>query len=87
VKAADVDQQARKFLKHKELSRFFTHSLGHGVGLDVHEAPRLSQRSPDILQEGMVVTVEPAVYLPGKFGIRIEDMVVVTKNGAKILSR
>jgi len=86
VKAADVDQQARKFLKNKGLSRFFTHSLGHGVGLDIHEAPRVSQRSPDILQEGMVVTVEPAVYLPGKFGIRIEDMVVVTKNGARVLS-
>jgi len=87
VRAADVDQQARKFLKNKGLGRFFSHSLGHGVGLDIHEVPRLSQRSPDILQEGMVVTVEPAVYLPGKFGIRIEDMVVVTKNGAQVLSR
>ncbi len=87
IRAAEVDQQARKFLKNNGLDRYFTHSLGHGVGLDIHEAPRLSRRSPDILQEGMIVTVEPAVYLPRKFGIRIEDMVLVTQNGARVLSR
>jgi Xaa-Pro aminopeptidase len=59
----------------------FGHGLGHGLGLDVHEAPRLSTESPDTLAPGNVVTVEPGVYLPGRFGIRIEDDVIVTADG------
>lgn len=86
VRVSEVDLQARKCLAKKGLEEYFGHSLGHGVGLDIHEAPRLSQLSSEILQEGMVVTVEPAVYLPNKFGIRIEDMVLVTKNGCEVLS-
>jgi len=84
---ARIDVAARKSLKAKKLDQFFVHATGHGVGLDIHESPRLSVKSSEILQPGMVITVEPGVYFPGKFGIRIEDMVLVNDNGCEILSR
>ena len=84
--ARDVDYEARNYLKNQRLDKYFGHSLGHGVGLEIHEAPSLSQKSPAVLKENMVVTVEPAVYLPDKFGIRIEDMVLVTQQGCEVLS-
>ncbi len=86
VAVAEVDKEARHYLAKQRLAKYFGHALGHGVGLEVHESPRLSQKSSAILKEGMVVTVEPAVYVPEQFGIRIEDMVLVTKNGCEILS-
>ena len=86
IPASEIDNQARNYLKKQRLSRYFSHSLGHGVGLDIHEGPRISFNSSDTLKSGMIVTVEPGVYIPNKFGIRIEDMVLVTKNGCELLS-
>lgn len=76
-----VDLAARDHLNSCGLGRYFGHSLGHGVGLDVHEQPSLARTSKQILEEGDVVTVEPGVYLPDKGGVRIEDMVLVTRSG------
>jgi len=81
-----VDGAARKILEKNGLGRFFTHSTGHGVGLDIHEAPKLAMGQKEPLLPRMVITIEPGVYLPGKFGIRIEDTVVVTKTGCEILT-
>lgn len=86
VCVAEVDRQARNYLAKHGLAKFFGHALGHGVGLEIHESPRLSQKSSAILKEGMVITIEPAVYIPNRFGIRIEDMVLVKKEGCEILS-
>lgn len=87
LSAAEVDREARDYLKKQRLAKFFGHSLGHGVGLEVHEGPRISQHNTAILKEGMVFTVEPAVYIPHKFGIRIEDMVLVTHDGCEVMSQ
>jgi Xaa-Pro aminopeptidase len=82
----EVDQAARQELKRAKLDRFFTHSTGHGVGLEIHELPRLAAGNDAILQAGMVITVEPGVYLRGKYGVRIEDMLLVTEHGYEVLT-
>jgi Xaa-Pro aminopeptidase len=81
-----VDQAARRELRRAKLDRYFTHSTGHGVGLEVHELPRLAARNEAVLQPGMVITIEPGVYLPAKCGIRIEDMLLVTERGYEVLT-
>jgi Xaa-Pro aminopeptidase len=86
VKAEAVDAAARRILGRYGLSRYFTHSTGHGLGLEVHEIPRLGRGEKTALEEGMVVTVEPGVYLEGIGGIRIEDDVLVSSRGAQDLT-
>jgi Xaa-Pro aminopeptidase len=82
----EVDAAARKLIADANHGDHFGHGLGHGVGLEVHEEPRLSQRSEDTLESGDVVTIEPGVYVPAQFGVRIEDLVVVTEDGHQNLS-
>ena len=84
--AAEVDALARGFLNEHGLGAFFGHGLGHGVGREVHEPPSVSSRSEEVLAPGMVVTIEPGVYFPGKFGIRVEDCFVITDNACQALT-
>ncbi len=82
----EIDHAARQYITQKGFGRFFSHNLGHGVGLEIHEEPHISTKGNSLLRPGMLFTVEPAIYLPGKFGMRIEDMVLVTKTGCEVLS-
>jgi Xaa-Pro aminopeptidase len=86
VRFCDVDRASRQYIAQKGYGGLFGHHLGHGIGLEVHEFPAISPKDEGRLKQGMVFTIEPAIYLPHKIGIRIEDMVLVTKKGAELIS-
>lgn len=87
VSAGALAREANLYFKNNNLGDYVCHGLGHGVGLDIHEAPFLKETSRERLKEGMVVTIEPGLYMPGVGGIRLEDMVLITKNGYEVLTR
>jgi Xaa-Pro dipeptidase len=86
IPAGDIDRAARKEIENAGYGSYFTHRTGHGLGMEGHEPPYMFSENEELLQPGMVYTVEPGIYLPGKYGVRIEDDVVVTSNGAETLS-
>ncbi len=86
MKAKEVDALTRDFIEKAGFGKYYVHSTGHGVGLDIHEMPYISSRSDTLIEDGMVFTIEPGIYIPGAFGIRIEDMVAMVDGKAKVLS-
>lgn len=87
VKCSEVDSIARRIIARNGYKKYFTHGLGHGVGIDIHEPPRLNATNTEELVNRNVVTVEPGIYLPGRFGIRIEDTVIVRNGEPEVLTR
>ncbi len=87
VKCSDADKAARDVITEAGYGEYFRHSTGHGVGIEIHEKPFISPKSTATLRSGNVVTDEPGIYIPGKFGVRIEDMALITENGCKNLTK
>ncbi|MDR0664016.1 MAG: M24 family metallopeptidase [Helicobacteraceae bacterium] len=85
MKASELDRVAREVIASGGYGEAFKHSLGHGVGLDIHEEPFINKRSETTLKEGMIFTIEPGIYIAGEFGVRIEDIVALEKGGARVL--
>jgi Xaa-Pro dipeptidase len=87
VPAQEIDRAARAVIERAGFGKYFTHRLGHGIGLDEHEPSYMVEGNTRPLEEGNVFSVEPGIYLPGEFGVRLEDNVVCTAHGARLLSR
>ncbi len=87
ISCKELDSAVRDYIAKQGFAEYFIHGLGHGVGLEIHELPFVNSRSDIVLKENMVITVEPGIYLPGKFGVRIEDTIVVGKNSGEVLTK
>ena len=85
VSASDIDKAGREVIEKAGYGKYFIHSTGHGVGLDIHELPVIGARSKDIIEENMVFTIEPGIYLPNAFGVRIEDTVIAKSGGVEVI--
>jgi len=86
IEISTIAELSRKYIADKGYAKYFVHNLGHGVGLNIHEDPSVSVNNTDLLRPGMILTIEPAIYLPNRFGIRIEDMILVNEKGCEVLS-
>ena len=86
VRASEVDKVVRDHISREGYGKYFIHSTGHGVGLEIHEPPRLSRVDETVLKEGMIVTIEPGIYIKGLGGVRIEEDILIEKHGCKVLS-
>ena len=86
VPLRDIDRAARRVIEEGGYGPYFTHRLGHGIGLECHEPPDVSAGSDAIAEPGMVFSIEPGIYLPGRTGVRIEDLVLVTETGCEVLN-
>ena len=86
VRMCDIDRAARKVIEDAGYGKYFTHRLGHGIGLEVHEFPDCSSTNEMLAEPGMVFSIEPGVYLPGRFGVRYEDLIAITEDGCKVLT-
>ena len=87
VRGRFVDHAARKVIADAGYGEYFGHSFGHGIGLDIHELPLAAPSGMEILKSGNLISAEPGIYLPGKFGVRIEDMLLITENGSENLTK